>query len=88
LGPQTKIAEVLERYPESLQVFLRHGFAPLSNPVLRRTMARAVTLEQACRREGVPLETLLAELRKLTSGRQAERELIQISSSEKARAGG
>jgi hypothetical protein len=88
LGPQTKIAEVLERYPESLQVFLRHGFAPLSNPVLRRTMARAVTLEQACRREGVPLETLLAELRKLTSGRQAERELIQISSSEKAHAGG
>lgn len=63
ITPQTKVADVLTHYPESLQVFLRHGFGPLANPVLRKTMARVVTIEQACRREGVNLAELLAELR-------------------------
>lgn len=62
---QTKVAEVIERYPQTLDVFLRHGFTALRHPVLRRTMARAVTLEQACRREGVDATALLAELRQL-----------------------
>ncbi len=61
--PETRVADVLERYPQTLDVFLRHGFVLLRNPVLRRTMARAVTLEQACRREGVDLQKLLAEVR-------------------------
>jgi uncharacterized protein involved in response to NO len=52
ITPQTKVADVLAHYPQSLQVFLRHGFGPLANPVLRKTMARVVTIEQACRREG------------------------------------
>lgn len=63
LSPQCKVAEILTRYPHTLEVFLRHGFAPLANPVLRRTMARVVTIEQASRREGVELETLLSDLR-------------------------
>jgi hypothetical protein len=65
LGPETRVADVLARYPESLEIFVRHGFAPLRNPVVRRTMARVVTLEQACRREGADLGRLLAELRAL-----------------------
>ncbi|HEV2714208.1 MAG TPA: DUF1858 domain-containing protein, partial [Terriglobales bacterium] len=63
LTPQTKVATVLERHPETLEIFLRWGFTPLTNPILRRTMARAITLEQACRREGVNLAEFLAELR-------------------------
>ena len=62
ITPQAKVADVLQRYPQTLDVFLRHGFTPLQNPVLRRTMARVVTLEQACRREGVALERLMADL--------------------------
>lgn len=54
---------LISHYPQSLQVFLRHGFGPLANPVLRKTMARVVSIEQACRREGVDLAELLAELR-------------------------
>ncbi len=65
LGPETRVADVLARYPESLEIFVRHGFAPLRNPVLRRTMARVVTIEQACCREGADLDRLLAELRAL-----------------------
>ncbi|MGQ9463310.1 MAG: DUF1858 domain-containing protein [Candidatus Fervidibacter sp.] len=76
ITPQTKVATVLERYPQTLEVFLKHGFAPLANPVLRRTMAKVITIEQACRWEGVDLETLLADLRKaagLLEGDQTEK---------------
>jgi hypothetical protein len=67
ITPQTKVAEVLAHYPQSLQIFIRNGFGPLANPVLRRTMARVVTVEQACRREGVNLAELLDELRRVES---------------------
>jgi hypothetical protein len=56
------VSDVLRAYPQSLDIFLKHGFTPLSNPVLRKTMARVVTVEQACRREGVDLDSLLGEL--------------------------
>jgi hypothetical protein len=78
LGPQTRVADVLARYPESLEIFVRHGFAPLRNPVLRRTMARVVTLEQACRREGVDLARLLAELRALARRQEGTTEKIPV----------
>ncbi len=64
ITPKTKVAAVLERYPQTLEVFLRYGFAPLANPILRRTITKAVTIEQACRREGVEMEALLRDLRK------------------------
>ena len=64
INPQTKVADVLARYPQSLAVFLQNGFSPLANPVLRRTMARVITIEQACRREGVNLDDFLQELSK------------------------
>jgi hypothetical protein len=31
ITPQTKVADVLTHYPQSLQVFLRHGFGPLAS---------------------------------------------------------
>ena len=57
-----RVGEVLDVHPQLLEVFLRYGFHPLSNPFLRQTAARWITLEQACRRMNVPLEELLAAL--------------------------
>jgi hypothetical protein len=54
-------------FAEEPEVFLRYGFAPLRNPVLRRTMARVVTIEQACRREGSSQAALLGDLRRAIS---------------------
>jgi len=68
ITPDTKVGEVLARYPQSLEIFVRSGFTLLRNPVLRKTMARAITIEQACRREGVNLAGLLAELKQLAGG--------------------
>lgn len=67
VAAQTRVGDVLRRYPQALDVFLKHGFTPLANPVLRRTMARVVTIEQACRREGVDLDLLLFELKLISA---------------------
>jgi hypothetical protein len=56
------VAAVLDRRPELLAVFLEHGFRPLANPVLRRTAARGVSIELACRIVGVDAARFLAAL--------------------------
>jgi hypothetical protein len=43
------VADVLERHPDLLPVFLEFGFRPLAGPILRRSAARAVTIDLACR---------------------------------------
>ena len=78
ITPALKVGEVLERYPESLDVFVRRGFTPLRNPVLRRTMARVITIEQACRREGVDMTELLKELNALASMSVQVQPLVSI----------
>jgi hypothetical protein len=44
-------------------VFVGNGFAPLANPILRRTLARGVSVAQACRMHGVEIEGFLGRLR-------------------------
>jgi hypothetical protein len=47
------VGEVLDRNPELLETFLALGFRPLANPLLRKTLARHVTIAQACRHVGL-----------------------------------
>jgi hypothetical protein len=47
------VGEVLDRHPELLETFLALGFRPLANPLLRRTVARRVSIRQACRQLGL-----------------------------------
>jgi hypothetical protein len=56
------VGDVLDRYPFLLDTFLRFGFRPLANPVMRRTVARFVTIGQACRRVGVDIDQFLDAL--------------------------
>jgi len=80
ITPDTKVGEVLARYPASLEIFVRRGFPLLRNPVLRKTMARAITIEQACRREGVDLAGLLDEIRQLVeTDRNKPERLVSIT---------
>ncbi len=48
-----RVNEVLDRHPELLEVFVDHGFRPLANPILRKTLARRVTVGEACRQLNV-----------------------------------
>ncbi len=44
-----RVGDVLNAYPVLLDTFIALGFRPLANPLLRRTVARRVTIGQACR---------------------------------------
>jgi hypothetical protein len=68
ISAASKAAEILDYYPQTLKTFVKFGFAPLKNPILRNTIARAITIEQACRRGGVVQSELLSELRRVALG--------------------
>ena len=65
ITPATKVAELLEAYPELEEtlVGLAPAFKRLRNPVLRRTVARVASLEQAASVGGVAVRELVAALR-------------------------
>ena len=68
IGPGARVGDLLDAYPALLPVFVGSGFAPLANPVLRRTLARGVSVSQACRLHGVDLEAFLGRLRLAVKG--------------------
>jgi hypothetical protein len=63
-----RVSAVLDRYPGLLTTFVTFGFRPLLNPVLRRTLARGVTVGQACRLAGVDADAFLTALNDDPSG--------------------
>lgn len=62
IASDTKVGDLLTAYPGLLPIFVGAGFAPLANPLLRRTLARGVSVAMACRMHGVDLERFLARL--------------------------
>jgi hypothetical protein len=64
---QHYVGEVLEWYPQTEAVFMSMGFTPLKNPVMRRTVARYVTIAQACTLQGIAADRLLEALNAVVS---------------------
>lgn len=62
IGGRSTVAGVLDQYPLLLDTFVAHGFKMLSNPRLRKSIARVVTIEQACRRMDVDCDEFVATL--------------------------
>lgn len=60
--PTSRVSDVLSEYPDLIDVFRRFGFHALANPVLRATLARRVTIEEACERHRVRTEEFLKAL--------------------------
>jgi hypothetical protein len=56
------VGELLDRHPELLKTFLDLGFRPLASPLLRRTVARYVTVGQACRQLGLSQDEVVGAL--------------------------
>ncbi len=65
IHPGMRVAELLERWPELEPVLVAQApaFQKLRNPVLRRTVARVATLEQAARIGGLSPRALVIALR-------------------------
>src|SRR5205809_150443 len=68
IGPETTVGELLEAYPEleSVLVEMAPTFAKLRNPVVRRTVAKVATLEQAAKLGGINLQAMILRLRNET----------------------
>lgn len=66
ITPKTKVLQLLEAYPqlESVLVGIVPAFKKLQNPVLRKTVARVASLQQAAAVGGVKVEELINRLRR------------------------
>ncbi|HWJ02058.1 MAG TPA: DUF1858 domain-containing protein [Verrucomicrobiae bacterium] len=56
------VEDVLSKYPGTLEIFVAHGFKDLTNPVMRKTMAKIATIEKVCRMKGVDMNEFLGKL--------------------------
>ena len=65
ITPEMRVGEFLGAYPELESVLIAQApaFANLTNPVLRRTVAKVATLSQAARVGGVEVRALVRALR-------------------------
>jgi uncharacterized protein (DUF2249 family) len=65
ITPKTKVLALIEAYPQLEDVLIDYvpEFKKLKNPVLRKTVARIATLQQAAAIGQVQVETLINRLR-------------------------
>lgn len=66
ITPKTKVLQLIEQYPELEDILIEYApaFKKLKNPVLRKTVARVATLQQAATIGNVKVEDLINRLRK------------------------
>ena len=49
ISQKTNVFELTEAFPESIPILKELGFAPITNPVMRKTVARKINLAQAAK---------------------------------------
>lgn len=66
ITPQTKIGELLDKYPqlEEALIAVAPAFKKLQNPVLRKTVAKVTSIAQAARIGGIDVGVLVSRLRR------------------------
>ncbi len=66
ITPKTKVLQLIEAYPQLEEVLIGYvpAFKKLKNPVLRKTVAKVATLQQAAIVGNVNVEDLINRLRK------------------------
>lgn len=66
ITPKTKVLQLIESYPQLEEVLISYipAFEKLKNPLLRKTVARIATLQQAAAVGNVPVGDLINRLRK------------------------
>ena len=65
ITPKTKILDLITNYPELEEILfdISQAFRQLKNPILRKTVARVTTLQQAALVGGIKVEDLVNRLR-------------------------
>ena len=73
ISPKTKVLQLIETYPQLEDVLIAYvpAFSKLKNPILRKTVAKIASLQQAATIGGVKVEELINHLRKVV-GQESE----------------
>lgn len=66
-----RIGHIVEWFPDTLPLLLSKGLAPLSNPVMRRTMARTISVRTAAAHHGIDVGELVLELNAAAFGQDS-----------------
>jgi hypothetical protein len=74
-----RVGDLLDHHPELLPKLIELGFRPLANPVLRSTVARRVTIEQACRQLDLPVADVLKNLNREMGTHLGERRPLPMA---------
>ena len=73
IDPGMRVGEVLELWPDSIDILVEGGLTPLSDPEhVEHVKQMPVTLSMACARHGADLEGILERLGELVSGSSDE----------------
>ena len=63
IDPDMRVGEILTQWPQTVDVFVGHGFASLANPEHREQVKQIpITLRMACQRHNVDLDYMVSEL--------------------------
>ncbi len=67
INSQTKIADIIKANPNAIDTIaeINKHFRKLKNPILRRTLARRVTIQDAARIGGVAVDVFFEKLKKI-----------------------
>lgn len=67
----TNVLQMIDTWPATLEVMVRHGFEPLRSAAVRNVLARSITVQLACEIRGVEVSVLVAELNAIASADSA-----------------
>ncbi len=56
------ILTLTEQYPELIDLLKELGFTEITNPVMRKTAGRVMTIPKGCQMKGVSLDTVKGKL--------------------------
>ena len=78
ITPDTRVGEILARWPETLDILVNNGFTPLAEPEHREKVKQLpVTLGMACERHGLDGDLIVSLLNKAVASLESERKKVQ-----------
>ena len=68
IDPDMRVGEILTSWPQTVDIFVGHGFSSLANPEHREQVKQIpITLRMACQRHNVDLDYMVSELNEAIS---------------------
>ena len=68
IDPDMRVGDILTQWPQTVDVFVGHGFVSLANPEHREQVKQIpITLRMACQRHNVDLDYMVSELNEAIS---------------------